>query len=61
VTYLSFRPDSCSHVVYQPSDIVNLPCAFGHSADTGILLMAFRSAKPLKYLVGAQGLEPWTR
>jgi len=59
MTYLSFRSNSGSHSLCLP--LVNLPCVFGHSADTGILLMAFRSAKPLKYLVGAQGLEPWTR
>jgi hypothetical protein len=37
MTCLSFRPNSGSHGFYRPSDIVNVPCAFGHSADTRIL------------------------
>ena len=43
------------------SDIANLPRGFGHSADTRILQLAIRGTKYLILLVGAQGLEPWTR
>jgi hypothetical protein len=34
MTWLSFRPNNGSHGLYRPSDIVNRPCDFGHSADT---------------------------
>ena len=47
--------------LYQPSNIANLPRAFGHRADMGSLLLAARWRKYLILLVGAQGLEPWTR
>jgi hypothetical protein len=43
------------------TDIANLPCAFEHSADTRIIEFAARRRKCLILLVGAQGLEPWTR
>jgi hypothetical protein len=43
------------------SDIAYLPRAFGHSADTSSPQAGPSMAKPLKLLVGAQGLEPWTR
>ena len=40
------------------SDIANLPCAFGHIADTRIFQVAVQGPKYLILLVGAQGLEP---
>jgi hypothetical protein len=67
------QSDFCEEVVNQidrhelasgsngPSNIVNLPRAFGHSADTRILQLGIRGIKYLILLVGAQGLEPWTR
>src|SRR5262245_21373271 len=45
----------------RPSDIANLPRAFGHTADTRIHELAVRWPKYLILLVGAQGLEPWSR
>ena len=51
------RSITTADILPRSSDIANLPCVFGHSADTRILHMAFRCAKSLKYLVGAQGLR----
>ena len=40
--------NSHSHGADLSSDIANLQCGFGHSADTRSFLMAFRWAKSLK-------------
>ena len=47
VPFLSAQQPLASGL-YRPSDIANLPRAFGHSADTRILQLAFRCAKYLK-------------
>ena len=68
-SFLFIFPTFLSAAVKQPpasgstlrSDIAYLPRAFGHSADTSSPQAGPSMAKPLKLLVGAQGLEPWTR